>query len=65
MKGMRQRQMNLMRVDYVFQDWLQTTQEILKFIANRQTEAHPPLLHTMHGRGTLCGLRNRPCGKTG
>ena len=34
-KGMRQRQMNLMRVDYVFQNWLQTTQEILKFIANR------------------------------
>ena len=36
MKGLRQRQMNLMRVDYLFQNWLQTTQKILKLIANNR-----------------------------
>ena len=34
-KAMRQRQMILMRVDCLFQNWLQTTQKILKLIANR------------------------------
>ena len=32
--------MNLMRVYYLYQNWLQTTQKLLKLIANRQMDSY-------------------------
>ena len=50
------RQMNLMRVYYFYQNWLQITQKLLKLIANRHFIASVLLSDVKVGRSSSAGL---------